>query len=105
LNPISKWFWKRAAKHEMLSLARTLALVAGLLLILSGVIGVTPLLLGLILGVGVILLAGRLKHRLWSGGFLVAGLFSYYSMEGLIAQGGAVLLVIAAALGLASTFV
>jgi 4-hydroxybenzoate polyprenyltransferase len=104
VNIISKFFWKRAVRHEMLSAAKILALVAGLLLILSAILGPTSLVLGLILGGAVILLAGRLKHRLWSGGFLVAGLVSYASLDGIMAQGGAILVMAAAALGLASTF-
>jgi hypothetical protein len=102
VNFITKWFWKRAVRHEMLSAARTMSLVAGLLLIVSGLLGAS-LLPSLILGVGVILLAGRLKHRLWSAGFLVAGLISFAYMRGIVAEGGLVLLIIAAALGLAST--
>ncbi len=102
---ISKWFWKRAVRHEMLSLAKMASLIAGLLLILSGLLGAGSLVLGLILGIGVIVLSGRLKHRLWSAVFLVAGLLAYSSFRGLVGEGGVVLLIIAAALGLASTFV
>jgi len=105
LNFISKWFWKRAIKHEVLSVAKTAALVAGLVLIISGILGPTSLVLGLVLGVGVIILSGRLKHRLWSGGFIVVGLFAYSGVEGIIAQGGALLVVVAGFLGLASTFI
>ncbi len=105
MNFISKWFWKRAIKHEVLSVAKAVALVAGLVLIVSGILGPTSLVLGLILGVGVIILAGRLKHRLWSGGFLVGGLLAYSAVEGIIAQGGALLVVVAGLLGLASTFI
>jgi 4-hydroxybenzoate polyprenyltransferase len=105
LNFISKWFWKKAIKHEMLSVAKAVALVAGLLLIISAILGPTSLVLGLVLGVGVIILAGRLKHRLWSGGFLVGGLFAYSAVAGIIAQGGALLVVVAGFLGLASTFI
>ncbi|MDG6898595.1 MAG: hypothetical protein JRN24_02545 [Nitrososphaerota archaeon] len=89
----------------MLSLAKTASLIAGLLLVISGLVGGSPLALGLILGIGVIILSGRLKHRLWSAVFLVAGLLAYSSFRGLVGQGGIVLLVVAAALGLASTFV
>ena len=105
MNFITKWFWKRAVRHEMLSAAKTISLVAGLLLIVSGILGATSLLLGVILGIGVILLAGRLKHRLWSAGFLVVGLVAYASVRGIVGEGGAVLVVIAAVLGLASTMV
>ncbi len=105
MNFISKWFWKRAIKHEVLSVAKTVALVAGLVLIISGILGPTSLVLGLVLGVGVIILAGRLKHRLWSGGFLVGGLLAYPAVEGTIAQGGALLVVVAGFLGLVSTFI
>jgi hypothetical protein len=105
LNFISKWFWKRAARHEILSIAKTVALVAGVLLIVSGIIGPTALTLGLVLGVGVIILAGRLRHRLWSGGYLIAGLIAYSGVEGIVAQGGAILVVAAGSLGLASTFI
>lgn len=105
MNFISKWFWKRAVRHEMLSLAKTVSLVAGLLLILSGLIGAGSLVLGLVLGVGIIVLSGRLKHRLWSAAFLVAGLLALSRFGGLLGQGGVVLLIAAAALGLASTFV
>jgi hypothetical protein len=104
-NFISKWFWKRAVRHELLSLSKMASLVAGLLLILSGLLGSGPLALGLILGVGVILLSGRFKHRLWSAVFLVAGLLAYSYFGGLTGEAGAVLLIVAGALGLASTFV
>ncbi len=104
-NVISKWFWKRAIRHEMLSLARLASLVAGLLLVVSGLLGVGPLALGLVLGIGIIVLSGRLKHRLWSAVFLVAGLLVFSSFSGLVGEGGVVLLMLAAALGLASTFV
>ncbi len=103
-NFISKWFWKRAIRHEMLSLARLASLVAGLLLVVSGLLGVGPLALGLVLGIGIIVLSGRLKHRLWSAVFLVAGLLVFSSFSGLVGEGGVVLLILAAALGLASTF-
>ncbi len=102
---ITKWFWKRAVRHEMLSLAKTASLIAGLLLVFSGLIGGSSLILGLVLGIGVIVLSGRLKHRLWSAIFLVAGLLAYSSFGGLVGQGGIILLIIAAALGLASTFI
>ncbi len=102
---ISKWFWKRAVRHELLSLSKTASLIAGLLLIVSGLLGFGPLVLGLILGVGVIILSGRFKHRLWSAIFLVAGLLVYGSFGGLVGEGAVVVLIIAAALGLASTFV
>ena len=105
MNFISKWFWKRAVRHEMLSLAKTASLVAGLLLIVSALIGEVSLAAGLVLGVGIIVLSGRLKHRLWSAVFLVAGLLVFSSFRGLVGQGGAVLMIAAAALGLASTFV
>ncbi len=105
MNFISKWFWKRAIEHEVLSVAKTVAFVAGLVLIISGILGPTSLVLGLVLGVGVIILAGRLKHRLWSAGFFVGGLFAYAGVEGTIAQGGALLVVVAGSLGFASTFI
>ncbi|HLQ07160.1 MAG TPA: hypothetical protein VK126_05340 [Nitrososphaerales archaeon] len=105
MNFISKWFWKRAIKHEVLSVAKAVALVAGLVLIISAILGPTSLVLGLVLGVGVIILAGRLKHRLWSGGFFVGGLFAYAGVEGIIAQTGALLIVVAGFLGLASMFI
>ena len=89
----------------MLSLAKMASLIAGLLLIISGLLGAGSLLLGLVLGVGVIILSGRLKHRLWSAIFLVAGLLAYSSFGGLVGEGGIILLIVAAALGLASTFV
>lgn len=105
MNPISGWFWKRAVRREMLSVAKLVSLVSGLLLILSALIGGGSLYLGLILGVGIILLSGRLKHRLWSGVFLVAGLLTFSSFRGVVGEGGIVLFVVAAAVGLASTFV
>lgn len=105
MNFISKWFWKRAVRHEMLSLAKTASLIAGLLLIFSGLIGGWPLVLGVVLGVGIILFSGRLKHRLRSAAFLVAGILAYSSFGGLMGEGAIIVLVIAAALGLASTFV
>ena len=105
MNFISKWFWKRAVRHEMLSLAKLASLISGLLLILSGVLGAGSLILGLVLGIGVIVLSGRLKHRLWAAVFLLAGLLAWSSFRGLVGEGGIVFLVIAAALGLASTFV
>lgn len=105
MNFISKWFWKRAVRHEMLSLAKMASLIAGLLLVLSGLIGAGSLALGLILGIGIIVLSGRLKHRLWAAVFLVAGLLVFSSFSGLVGEGGVALLIIAAALGLASTFV
>jgi hypothetical protein len=103
MNPISKWFWKRTVKHEVLSLARIASLVAGLLLIISGLL-YGPLALGLILGVGVIILSGRLKHRLFAVVFLAAGILTFSSFSGL-GEWGIILLVAAAALGLASTVV
>ena len=105
MNFISRWFWKRAVRHEILSFAKTASLISGLLLILSGVLGAGSLILGLVLGIGVIVLSGRLKHRLWAAVFLVAGLLAWSSFSGLVGEGGIVLLIIAAALGLASTFV
>ncbi|HEV2225895.1 MAG TPA: hypothetical protein VGR56_03715 [Nitrososphaerales archaeon] len=105
MNLISKWFWKRAIKHEVLSVAKGLALVAGIILVISGILGPTSLVLGLVLGVGAIILAGRLKHRLWSGGFFIGGLFAYAGVEGIIAQTGALLIVAAGSLGLVSTFI
>lgn len=81
------------------------SLIAGLLLIISGLLGASSLFLGLALGIGIIVLSGRLKHRLWSAVFLVAGLLAYSSFGGLVGQGGVILLMVAAALGLASTFV
>ncbi len=89
----------------MLSISRMASLVAGLLLIISGLVGAGPLALGLILGVGVLLLSGRFKHRLFSAVFIVAGLLLFSSFGGLVGQGGIVLMIIAALLGLASTFV
>jgi hypothetical protein len=68
-------------------------------------LGFGPLLLALVLGVGVIVLSGRLKHRLWSAVFLVAGLLVFGSFGGLVGEGAVVVLIVAAALGLASTFV
>ena len=103
MNPISKWFWKRAVRHEILSLAGIASLVAGLLLIVSGIL-YGPLALGLILGVGIIVLSGRLKHRLFSVIFLAAGLLTFSSFVG-FGEWGIILLVAAAALGLASTIV
>lgn len=87
----------------MLSAARIASLIAGLLLIISAILGSAPLALGLILGVGVMLLSGRIKHRLWSGILLVVGLVVYSVVGGLAGEGGAVLLIAASALGLAST--
>ena len=90
----------------MLSAAKTMSLVAGLLLIVAGVLGAASLLLGVVLGVGVIILAGRLKHRVWAAGFLVIGLVAFYAMGGgIVAEGAATLVIIAACLGLASTLV
>lgn len=89
----------------MLSLARMASLISGLLLILSGLVGAGSLALGLVLGIGIILLSGRLKHRLWSAVFLAAGFLAFASFGGIIDEGGALLLVVAAALGFASTFV
>jgi len=77
----------------------------GLLLILSGFIGDGSLALGLVPGIGIIVLSGRLKQRLWSVVFLVAGILAFPSFECLIGQGGAVLMMVAATLGLASVFV
>ncbi len=105
MNFISKWFWKRAMRHELLSLARIAALIAGLLLVISGILGTGPLILGAVLGIGIVLLSGRLKHRLWSAVFLAAGLLAYTSFGGLVGEGGAALLIVAAGLGLVSTFV
>ncbi len=81
------------------------SLVAGLLLILSGLMGAGPFVLGLTFGVGVILLSGRFKHRLWSAVFIVAGVLLFSSFGGLVGRGGIVLMIVAALLGLASTFV
>lgn len=89
----------------MLSVARTISLVSGLLLIVSAVTGAGSLVLGLVLGVGIILLSGRLKHRLWSAVFLVAGLLAFYSFGGIVGEGGAVLIIVAAGLGFATTLV
>lgn len=100
---ISKWFWKWAVRHQMLSAARTASLVAGFLLVVSALIGSGSTYLGLILGIGIILFSGRLKHRLWSAVFLVAGLIAYSSFQGIVGEGGVILMVAAAALGLAST--
>jgi 4-hydroxybenzoate polyprenyltransferase len=105
MNFISKWFWKRAVRHELLSAGKTLALVGGLLLILAGILGAISLVLGLVFGVGAILLSGRLKHRLWAGGILIAGILVFSEAGGFVAEGGAILIVTAAALGLASTLV
>lgn len=105
MNFISKWFWKRAIRHEMLSASKTIALVAGLLLIVSGLLDPTSLVLGVVLGAGIILLSGRLKHRVWSAGFLIVGLVALSIVEGFLAQGGAALVILAGALGLASTFI
>ena len=105
MNFISKWFWKRAVRHEILSVAKLASLISGLLLILSGVLGAGSLILGLVLGIGIIVLSGRLKHRLWAAVFLVAGLLAWSSFGGLVGEGGIVLLIIAAALGLASPFI
>ena len=104
MNFISKWFWRRAVRHEILSLARMASLVAGLLLVISALF-YGPLFLGLVLGVGIVLFSGRLKHRLFAAAFLAAGVLTYSSFGGLIGEGGVVLMVAAAALGLASTFV
>ena len=89
----------------MLSLSKMAALVAGLLLIAAGLIGAGSFALGLILGVGLILLSGRFKHRLWSAVFLVAGVFTFSSFGGLVGEGGVLLMIASAGLGLASTFV
>jgi hypothetical protein len=105
MNFISKWFWKRAVRHEILSFAKMAALISGLLLVISGLLGYASLFPGLALGIGIIVLSGRLKHRLWSAVFLVAGLLAFSSFGGLVGEGGDVLLIIAAGLGLASTFV
>ena len=105
MNFVSKWFWKRAVRHEILSASKVASLIAGLLLVLSGLIGAGSLVLGLILGVGIIVFSGRLKHRMWSVVFLAAGLLAISSFSGVVGQGGAVVMIIAAALGLASTFV
>lgn len=102
---ITKWFWKRAVRHEMLSAAKTLSLVAGLLLIVSGILGGGSLLLGLVLGVGIIILGGRLKHRTWAAAFLVVGLVAFSITSGLLGKGGSVLVIIAAVLGLISTMI
>jgi hypothetical protein len=103
LNPVSKWFWKKAVRHEMLTAAKTIFLVAGLLLIVSALLGGISLVLGLILGVGVIVLGGRIKHRLWAAAFLVVGFIAFSSASGIVAQGAAALVMLAAVLGLAST--
>lgn len=105
MNFISKWFWKRAVRHEILSASRMAALVAGLLLVVSGLIGAAPLVLGLVLGIGAIFLSGRFKHRLWSAVFLVAGILTFSSFGGLVGEGGVLLMIISAGLGFTSTFV
>ena len=105
MNHFTKWFWKRAVKHEMLSLSKTASLIAGLLLVVSGLIGSGSLALGLVLGIGIIVLSGRLKHRLWGAVFVVAGLLAFSYVGGPVGQVGIVALIVAAALGLASTFV
>jgi hypothetical protein len=102
---IPKLFWRRGIRHEMRSVARVTSLIAGFLLIISGLLGTTSLALGLILGVGVILLSGRLKHKIWSAAFLVVGLVAYSTVGGIVGEGGAVLLIIAAILGLLSSFI
>ena len=88
----------------MLSAAKMASLVAGLLLILSGLTGAGSPILGLTLGAGIIIFSGRLKHRLWSVVFLAAGLLAFSSFGGIVGQGGAVAMLVAAALGLSSTF-
>ena len=88
----------------MLSAAKMASLVAGHLLILSGLTGVGSPILGLTLGAGIIIFSGRLKHRLWSVVFLAAGLLAFSSFGGIVGQGGAVAMLVAAALGLSSTF-
>ena len=105
MNLISKWFWKRAVRHEILSASRMAALVSGLLLVVSGLIGAAPLILGLVLGIGAIFLSGRFKHRLRSGLFLAAGILTFSSFAGLVGEGGVLLMILSAGLGLASTFV
>ena len=104
MNIFSRWFWKRAIRHEMLSIARVASLAGGLLLVFSALVGAGPMSLGLILGVGIIILSGRLKRRLWSAGFLVGGVPAFSSFDGIVNEGGLVLTVVAAALGLASAF-
>ena len=105
MNIISKWFWKRAVRRELLFAAKPIAWVSGALFVISGIVGATSLILGLILGVGVTLLASQLKHRLWSAAFLIAGLVVYTTLGGATDKWGAVLIVVASTLGLASTFV
>jgi hypothetical protein len=100
---VSKWFWKRAVRHEMLAAAKIVSLVAGLLLIVSALLGGISLVLGLILGLGIIVLGGRLKHRLWGVAFLVLGFIAFSSASGIVAEGAAALVMLAAVLGLAST--
>jgi hypothetical protein len=102
MNIINKMFWKRAVRHEMLSIAKIASLVAGLLLIISGLL-YGPLVLGLLLGIGIIILSGRLKHRIFSAVFLAAGILTFSSFVG-FGEWGIILLVVASALGLASTF-
>lgn len=102
MNRIKKWFWKRALRHEILSIARKLALLGGLLVILSGVLEPGLLLIALVLGVGAIILSGRLKHTTWSGATLVVGGISYFVLEGLAGAAGSVLVVIAGLMGLST---
>ena len=87
----------------MLAASKMVSLVAGLLLIVSALLGGISLVLGLVLGLGTILLGGRLKHRLWAVAFLVLGFIAFSSTSGLIAQGAAAMVMLAAVLGLAST--
>ena len=98
----TKCFWKRTVRHEILSVAKIASLIAGLLLILSGPL-YGPLVLGLVLGIGVIVLSGRLKHRLFSAIFLAAGILTFSSFGG-FGEWGIILLFAASVLGLASTF-
>ncbi|MDG6908530.1 MAG: hypothetical protein JRN20_22400, partial [Nitrososphaerota archaeon] len=104
LNPISRWFWKRAVRREILFFARPLAWVSGLLFIVSGITGVTSLILGLVIGRGVIVLAGQLKHRILSITVLAAGLIIFYTLGGATVRWGAILVMLASILGIASTF-
>ncbi len=99
---IKKWFWKRAMRHEILSIARKLALLGGVLVVFAGVLDPRIILVALVLGAGAIVLSGRLKHPTWSGITLILGAISYVESGGLVGVAGSVLVVLAGLMGLST---
>jgi hypothetical protein len=89
----------------VISISKPIAWVSGGLFAVSGLIGAAPLILGILLGLGIVLLSTQLKRRLWSVALLVAGLAIYATLGGATDKWGAILMVVASGLGLASTFI